>query len=554
MTLTTQNALILSMLVVALCYANSLPNDFILDDMAIVVANPAIRSISPLQFLAAPYWKQEQGGGVYRPLTIFSFSVDYALWQLWPAGFRLTNLLLHALNGWLVFLLVRGLAGRPVAALAAMVIYVAHPVHTEAVAGIVGRNELLAALFFFSAWLFFRRGHTATSAALFALSLLSKENAIVFPAIIVIDMFLTQGNEFRKVLAAWRRFAVITVVAAGYLVLRYWVLGGLAFSAREQYRGGMLSLVERWMTSGRVYLEYCSLLFMPVDVAGDYDFNAIPIAGVFDRDAWIGILIVFGTLFSSWFYRRRNPGLALGLMFPIIALLPVSNWILPIPVLMAERFLYLPLFGVALALGIGFSEIRSREHRIIIGAGAFLFALMLCLSHNYIWRNEFTFYENVIRVVPENAKGRLGYGFALIEAGRRADAEKQLETGLRILPDNPALLSTLALARTTPNDCGRAFPLLNRALQINPEHGDTLRRMADCLYRQGAKVEATLTYRKAIDNSPYPDALMLFMWGLSLEETGQKDAALAAYERAALIDPGNMFIKGKLGAREIEGQ
>ncbi len=547
MTLTTKNALILSMLVVALCYANSLPNDFILDDMAIVVANPAIRSISPLQFLTAPYWKQEQGGGVYRPLTIFSFSVDYALWQLWPAGFRLTNLLLHALNGWLVFLLVRGLAGRPVAALAAMVIYVAHPVHTEAVAGIVGRNELLAALFFFSAWLFFRRGQTAISAALFALSLLSKENAIVFPGIIVIDMFLTQGNEFRKVLAAWRRFAAIAVVAAGYLVLRYWVLGGLAFSAREQYRGGMLSLAERWMTSGRVYLEYCKLLFMPVDVAGDYDFNAIPIAGVFDRDAWIGILIVFATLFSSWFYRRRNPAVSLGMVFPIIALLPVSNWILPIPVLMAERFLYLPLFGVALALGIGFSEIRNREHRIIIGAGAFLFALMLCLSHNYIWRNDFTFYENMIRVVPENAKGRLGYGFALIEAGRRADAEKQLETGLRILPDNPALLSTLALARTTPNDCSRAFPLLNRALQINPEHGDTLRRMADCLYRQGAKAQAALTYRKAIDNSPYPDALMLFMWGLSLEETGQKDSAVAAYERAASIDPANMFIKEKLG-------
>lgn len=534
------------MLVVAICYANSLSNEFILDDKAIVVANPAIRSIRPLQFLTAPYWKQEQGAGIYRPLTVFSFSIDYALWQLWPAGFRLTNLLLHALNGFLVFLLVRSMAVRPLAALAAMLIYAAHPVHTEAVAGIVGRSELLAALCFLSGWLFFRRGQTAIPAALFALSLLSKENAIVFPAIIAIDMFLSQGCEFRKVLAAWRRFAVVAVVAAAYLVLRISVLGGFGISAPAQYQGGRLSLVERWMTSGRVFLEYFRLLFMPVEVAGDYDFNAIPIAGVLDWDAWVGILIVIGTLFSAWFYRRRNPAVAMGLIFPILALLPVSNWILPISVLMAERFLYLPLFGVALALGIAFSEIQNGEHRKIIGAGAFLFAFTLCLSHNYVWRNEFTFYENMIRVVPENAKGRLGYGFTLIEAGRRGEAEQQLEIGLRILPDNPALLSTLALARTTPNDCSRAFPLLNRALQINPEHGDSLRRLADCLYREGDKAQAALTYQRAVDNSPFPDALMLFMWGLSLEETGQRDSALAAYERAGLIDPANRFIQEKL--------
>jgi type IV pilus assembly protein PilF len=152
----------------------------------------------------------------------------------------------------------------------------------------------------------------------------------------------------------------------------------------------------------------------------------------------------------------------------------------------------------------------------------------------------------MIRVAPENAKARLGYGFALVQAGRKADAEKQLELGLRILPDNPALLSTLAIARMTPNDCSQAFPLLNRALEINPQHGDSLRRLADCLYREGDKAQAESTYRRAIDNSPFPDALMLFMWALSLEETGQKGSAAAVYERAALIDPDNVFIKQKL--------
>src|SRR5437667_12024010 len=118
---------ILSVVIVALCYANSLPNDFIFDDGPLVGSNPAIRTISPLQFLKSPYWAQKQYEGIYRPLTIFSLSVDYAIWKRWPAGFRLTNLGLHAINGFLVFLLCEAIAGGGIAPLVAMVIYLTHP-------------------------------------------------------------------------------------------------------------------------------------------------------------------------------------------------------------------------------------------------------------------------------------------------------------------------------------------------------------------------------------------------------------------------------------------
>ena len=79
-----RTALIVSIVVVAICYLNSLPNEFVFDDGAIVGSNPAIRSISPIQFLKSPYWAQKQFEGIYRPLTIFSLSLDYAIWKLWP--------------------------------------------------------------------------------------------------------------------------------------------------------------------------------------------------------------------------------------------------------------------------------------------------------------------------------------------------------------------------------------------------------------------------------------------------------------------------------------
>src|SRR5438270_1936928 len=127
-----RGAFILSILLVGLCYVNSLPNDFVFDDGPIVSSNPAIRAITPIRFLKSPYWTQKQYLGIYRPFTIFSLSLDYAIWKLWAPGFRITNLALHAANGFLLFLLCTSIAGEGFVPMAAMLIYLVHPVHTEA--------------------------------------------------------------------------------------------------------------------------------------------------------------------------------------------------------------------------------------------------------------------------------------------------------------------------------------------------------------------------------------------------------------------------------------
>ena len=200
-----KNILILCLLVVGLCYANSIPNDFVGDDFPIVASNPAIRTISPLQFLQSSYWTKDLAAGIYRPLSVLSLSVDYALWHRWPPGFRLVNLLIHALNGWLLFLIARSIVGPGTAPIAAALIYLVHPVHTEAVTTIVGRSELLGVCFFLCAWLFFRRGQTGWAVAFFLLSVLSKETAIVFPAVIGLDIFLSNSCNVKKVFQAWKK-------------------------------------------------------------------------------------------------------------------------------------------------------------------------------------------------------------------------------------------------------------------------------------------------------------------------------------------------------------
>src|SRR5438093_3122094 len=497
----TRGAFVISFLLVALCYVNSLPNDFVFDDAPIVSSNPVIRIISPIQFLKSPYWTKQQYEGIYRPFVVFSLSVDYAIWKRWAPGFRLTNLAVHAINGVLVFSVCQTIAGAGIVPLIAMIIYLVHPEHTEAVTSIVGRSELFAACFLLAAWLLFRQGRSIWSALAFVLALLSKENAIVLPAILLLDRPYSKargsrvsdplphslddrlfpwgcalsrlrfararaswaalpptegetasvasgGGRFRTLWAKSVRLLPLVLVALAYLALRYSVLGGLGIPVSAQYMGGRLTYFERLLTSVGVFIQYPILIFYSLILSGDYDYNAIPIANFLDWDAWLGLLLIAATVVTAYFYRHRNRAVSFGLSFALIAFIPASNWIMPISILMAERFLYLPLIGLALVGATALSQLADRRVRRLVSFGALTVGIVLCNSHDYIRRDDFTFFKNMVRVFPNSAKARLGWGFALTKAGRNDEAERELEAGLRIIPDYPELLAALALLST----------------------------------------------------------------------------------------------------------
>jgi hypothetical protein len=543
---TSTRALILCLVLVAVCYANSISNAFILDDILIVAANERIRHIQPLDFLFQSYWGDLNHAGIYRPLTIFSFSLEYAIWHVWAPGFRLTNLLLHALNGWLVYLLVSGLLGSQLAALASAAVYVIHPVQTEAVVSIVGRAELLAAAFFFTAWLAFRKGRTGWSAAAYFLAALAKESAITFPGVVMLEMVLSEGG-IRKVKESWRRFAVLASTGVAYLGLRFYVLRGLGIPPTGQYLNGTMTLLQRWMTSGRVFIQYFRLLFAPTQLSGDYDFNSIPVASLHSWDAWVGVGLVVACFVTAAVFAKRKPIVSLGILFLFITLLPVSNWIMPIALLMAERFLYTPAFGFALLAGMAWAAIQNRRVRGLVAAGVMSVAAMLCISHNYVWQDTLTFHENAVRIEPENARARLGYGFALLRVDKVQEAKAQFEAGLKILPQSAPLLAGLAgTLMRIDGTCDRVRPLLARALAHEPGQWHSLWVLGDCFLMEGKTEQAEQSYRLAIQNSEFPDAKLLVSWARILESTGDTGTAVGAYQRAALIDPTDENIRMKL--------
>ena len=259
--------IVFALLAVAICFSNSLHNDFILDDYQIVAVNPAIRSVSPAHFLSRPYWGQSSHSGIYRPLTLFSFALEYPLWHRWPGGYRLVNLLLHAINGILVFVLARGLLQSNAAAWAAGALYVLHPVHTEPVIELTGRGELLAAMFFIAAWLLFRRKNHVLCGIAFLLSLLSKESAIMFPAVIALDVWIFEAS-FRKVVEGWKRFAPLAVAAAVvFIVGNTASLMGLSAVGRSTSTTVLGGAYELWQQGYQLTAAFVASLAPSVSAA-----------------------------------------------------------------------------------------------------------------------------------------------------------------------------------------------------------------------------------------------------------------------------------------------
>jgi tetratricopeptide (TPR) repeat protein len=363
----------------------------------------------------------------------------------------------------------------------------------------------------------------------------------------VLDILLLHGGP-KKLLKTWPRFVALGTVALAYLVLRFFVLGSIGIPAAFQYMRGGLTLRQRWMTSGRSFLEYFRLILAPVNVAASYEANSIHVAGLHDWDAWAGLTGVCACILLGIFLAKKYPVVSLAILFFFTALLPVSNWIMPISVLVAERLLYLPAFSVALLAGVAWTALPTKRLKYLLGSGVMLTATILCISHNWIWQDEFTFFQNMVRVTPDNLSARVGYGHVLENQGILQQAREQFEAGLRIDPNSPVLLSSLAeiIIQADPQHCEQVRPLLDHAFKTEPKHWQATWVLANCYFMKGKSQDAEALYRSAAENEPLPDSNLFYSWGVALEALGKRDEAIEIYRRAAVVSPDDPGVQHKL--------
>jgi tetratricopeptide (TPR) repeat protein len=366
------------------------------------------------------------------------------------------------------------------------------------------------------------------------LSLLSKENTIIFPAVVALDAWIFQGG-FRSLLERWRRFAALSGVAVLYLGVRYMVLGGIGVPKTAQYMEGALTFAQRELTTGRAFLKYFELLIAPVEVTGDYDFNTVPIATAGDWVAWTGLTLVAATIILGLRLLKTQPSMGFGILFFYVAMLPTSNWIAPTSLIMSERSLYLPSLGFCLIVGLMWGKISSATIRRMVATGVVAASVLLCFGHSYIWRDDLTYFRNLVRVYPNNIRGRQAYGIALAEAGQQERAREQFEAGLKIGRNAPLLVGLGQTYSQIDGDCRRARPVLKEAQSIKPADPFAPWLLGGCLEREGRLEEAEAEYRQAIANTRFPDPELLGDWGRTLEKMGRPAEAQEAYRRAEML-------------------
>jgi hypothetical protein len=450
-----------------LIYANTLQNGFVMDDTALIPGNPLVQSLGniPTLFLS-DYWQPEMVAGLYRPLVTTSYAVNFWFAGPDPASYHAVNIILHALVAVLVLLLFRILTGDVLVAAAGAFLFAALAVHTEAVAGVVGRAELMAAVFLISSLLCHikaersgrprsRRLYLAGLAA-YLLALLCKEIAItLFGLVLLFDLVYSDEADLSQTLRRMggrlrRTYSGYLGVALAYLIVRHLVIAsGPPIDPTSGFDNPLVPLDSglRGLNALQVTYRYLWLLVFPLHLSYDYSYAQIPLLQSFSELGSVAVLGLglLGVLVVLWSYRISRH-LFFGLGFAIVTFSVVSNVIVPIGTIMGERLLYTPSIGLCLAAAVGLRHL-SRVPWIAPGTGRTIFitvfAVIVGLNgwrtvlRNLDWRSEEVLFLSDLETSPGSARVWGNAAGALLNLGRYEEAIAHAKKAIEIRPRFP---------------------------------------------------------------------------------------------------------------------
>jgi hypothetical protein len=356
-----------------------LGNDFSLDAY-LVLDDPRVRGFVLHGLFTTP-WGGGAGGaahagvnaGYYRPLTELLYLIEWRVFCDRALGWHAVSAALHIACTLLGLSLARRLTRDEAASIAAAAIFALHPVHTEAITVVAYQTTLLSACLALAALACFGRfldgrgtGHALAAALLTACALAAKEEAAALPALALAWAIVERPPSWRRSLLA---VAVMIVAEAGVLALRGVVVTALSVS----YFAGQPPSTVVFTMLGVVGL-YAELLVAPLRLCHFYDWFIVPFSTSIDGGVIRGVACLAGLGLGFVIALRRHRPLAIALAWLALALLPMMQ-LLPMLNVAAERFLYLPSLGYALALGIVGSSLGRRAPRATYLAGLMLLSL-----------------------------------------------------------------------------------------------------------------------------------------------------------------------------------
>lgn len=545
-----QKAIALIFLFSILIYCNSLGGAFVWDDHAFVETNPAIRSLANIRyFLTDPATTAvgELARDVYRPITTLSYAVDFFFWELVSFGYHLTNVILHSLNGVLIFLLLSIAFEDFLFALIASLIFVSHPVQTEVVSWISGRSSVLFMFFYLASLIFYIKAQGSKkifylySIIFFALALFSKEMAITLPLILILyDLHFCKKFDIKeKALRYLPYFALVLF----FIITRITLVGEVGqFS-------GWGDPYYTFLTMSKVVVDYIRILFFPVTLcAVGYDVGISK--SILEPGTLVSITFLVIILSGLPFLYRRFRMISFSILLFFITLLPVLN-IIPIKVLEAERLLYLPSLGfcILIAFIISAADKRFRKPivrngpRIAVAAAFILIALyaLRTSSRNNDWADEITIGQRTLESRVSGAWGMTTLGQNYLESDNYKEAIKYLEDAVKLAPEYDLAYNLLGTAYYKMGRYDDAVKAFITVLRINRYFSAPTHDMLGVSYANLKKYDdAERQFKMAITESPYFVNAHLNL-GRLYEIKGDYAAALRQYLKGVIYSANSAY-------------
>jgi Flp pilus assembly protein TadD len=455
----------------------SIGNGFVLDDVGVIQENETVHELSLGRLVTSTYWPVDKGGAMWRPAALVGFSMQWVLGGGSPLLFHLVNVVLYALVAGLVASVTARLFDARLGLIAG-ILFAVHPVHVEVTANVVGQTELLAAVgYLIALWAAWERVQTRSGPARYflmgvvvgglVLSLASKEYLVTFPAVVLVLWWLHRMQDRES--------------AEGILSREWPVLAA------------SMAIIGSYLT---VSLKWFELLFAPLRLSANYELRHLVPEPVFGVKHVLALALWIGLLVLAWRRRRELPEVVVGTALFLVTISIVSNVVVPTGVILAERLLFLPSFGWAVAVsGIlvaGADKMESQARRVLV-IGVSIVALLAGLHSVLragVWRDNEVFFNRLLKDAPNSFRAHWAVGEQAFDRGDSILGEREMRLAVQLNPDHPYLLEDLGLRYYVTGRNEPAIPLLDRAVAVDSNRLSSALPLARALARAGEAARA----------------------------------------------------------------
>ncbi len=530
--------LLISIFISFILYGASIRGAFVYDDLNWANRQELKNGSNFIKLWGEPYIPGLEVNGTYRPLTIFSFALNFSLFGESTASFHIINLILNGLVIFLVYELVKKLFGNEFLAVVTALFFAFMPIHSDAVAFIKSRDELLRSVLILLSWMTFLKATASNyivkwqyiliSLILYFFAMLAKETTVIIPLQFFAVFFLLNEKKRSQIPKLAVFYLIVLMI---YMYLRFRVLGNYAFGTDDLAYAlnpiRLAPLPSRLWTACAIAFLYISKAFVPWNLSATYHSKYLePYSS-----PWQSITIPFGILclliliFFILFKKTRKTPLGIGALFFLSSYAIISKFFFTAGEIMAERMLYYPSIGLAMMAGFVFLKIFQRKK--LIGITLLIIVLSIytaiVIPRNYIWLSKRNLGESMIRDAPRSFEGYFMMATVEFNEKNYGKAKEYAKNAYAIDRTFPSLLHLMGRLAIVEGRFDLAEQLLRKSMTRQTQ-AEINKYLSYAIAKQGRYEESQRLLLLNLDKYQ-DDKQVKTLLGINYLKLGQKEKA-----------------------------